>query len=69
MKINKNIEKLIKEALKEDIGKGDITTAYLFEKNFTITAILQAKEDGILCGLDIFKCVFLSLSPAFKFKF
>lgn len=68
MKIEE-IKKLIKEALKEDIGKKDITTSFLFGNNFTVKAILTAKEEGIVCGLDIFKNVFLALSPSFKFKF
>ncbi|MCX8082310.1 MAG: carboxylating nicotinate-nucleotide diphosphorylase [bacterium] len=63
------IKKLIKKALREDRGKKDITTSFLFEKNFTVDAVLTAKEEGIICGIDIFKNVFLTLSPSFRFKF
>jgi len=69
--INKmEIKKLIKEALKEDTGKKDITTEFLFaDKNIKGKAELIAKEEGIICGLNIFKEVFLTLSPGFIFHF
>jgi len=68
--LNKKIvEKIIKEALKEDIGKGDITTSSLFNKNFKLEAVLISKNNGILCGVEVFKSVFLSLSSNFSFKF
>jgi nicotinate-nucleotide pyrophosphorylase (carboxylating) len=48
-----NISKIVKLALTEDIGTGDITTEYLdLDKKIT-SAYLIAKQDGILCGLDI----------------
>jgi len=68
--LNKKIvEKIIKEALKEDIGKGDITTSSLFNKNFKVKAVLISKNNGILCGAEVFKSVFLSLSSNFSFRF
>jgi len=65
----KVVEKIIKDALKEDIGKGDITTSSLFNKNFKVEAILISKSNGVLCGTEVFKSVFLSLSSNFFFKF
>jgi nicotinate-nucleotide pyrophosphorylase (carboxylating) len=47
------VEEHVKNALKEDIGFGDITTDYLVPKNERITAKLNTREDGILCGIDI----------------
>ncbi|MCD6221351.1 carboxylating nicotinate-nucleotide diphosphorylase [bacterium] len=68
--LNKKIvEKIIKDALKEDIGKGDITTSSLFNKNFKVKAVLISKSNGILCGVEVFKNVFLSLSSNFSFRF
>ena len=68
--LNKKIvEKIIKDALKEDIGKGDITTSSLFNKNFKVKAVLISKSNGILCGKEVFKNVFLSLSSNFSFRF
>jgi len=68
--LNKKIvEKIIKDALKEDIGKGDITTSSLFNKNFKVKTVLISKSNGILCGKEVFKNVFLSLSSNFSFRF
>ncbi|MCM8804880.1 MAG: carboxylating nicotinate-nucleotide diphosphorylase [Candidatus Omnitrophica bacterium] len=63
------IDKIIKEALKEDIGNCDVTTESIFTDNFFVSADLICKSKGILCGLEIFKRVFILLSPNFKFDF
>jgi nicotinate-nucleotide pyrophosphorylase (carboxylating) len=64
-----NIDRIIKQALKEDIDKGDITTEGIFKNNFFIEAILICKSGGVLCGIDILKRVFLILSSNFSFYF
>ncbi len=70
MKIEwKRINRIIKEALKEDIGKGDITTDGIFKDDFFVSADLICKSGGVLCGIEIFKRVFLILSPNFSFNF
>ena len=56
------IEKHIKAALEEDIGFGDITTDCLYTDNDTMTAYLNTREDGILCGIQVFEKVFSILS-------
>lgn len=56
------IDNHIKTALEEDIGFGDITTDYLISEDDNITAFLNTREDGILCGIDIVKRVFKTLS-------
>jgi nicotinate-nucleotide pyrophosphorylase (carboxylating) len=63
------IDKIIKEALKEDIGKKDITTEGIFTNNFFVSGDLICKSGGVLCGIEIFKRVFLILSPDFSFNF
>ncbi len=57
------IEKHIKNALKEDIGYGDITTDSLYDENDEMTAVLNTREDGILCGTKVFDKVFSILDP------
>lgn len=56
------VEEHVKNALKEDIGFGDITTDYLLPKDERITAKLNTRQDGILCGIDVVKTVFKTLS-------
>ncbi len=54
---DKYIKTKIKEFLKEDIPKGDITTDYIYE-NETIEAHILAAEELIFCGKDIVKKIF-----------
>lgn len=56
------IEEHIKNALKEDIGFGDITTDFLYSETDTLTADLNTRQDCVACGIDIFKKVFDILS-------
>lgn len=60
------IEEHIKNALQEDIGFGDITTDFLYSDCDLIKAELNIRQDGVICGLDIFKKVFEILSPDVK---
>ena len=56
------IDEHIKNALKEDIGFGDISTDFLTTNKDLMTLYLNAREDGVLCGIDVFKRVFKILS-------
>lgn len=56
------IEEHIKDALKEDIGFGDITTDFLYSDDDFITAQLNTRQDCVVCGLNVFKKVFKILS-------
>lgn len=62
------VEEHVKNALKEDIGFGDITTDYLVPKDEKITAKLNTRQDGILCGIDIVETVFKTLSSDVKIQ-
>ncbi|MCW7467047.1 carboxylating nicotinate-nucleotide diphosphorylase [Leptospira levettii] len=53
----KDFETLVQLALDEDLPAGDITTDTLFSQKETCTAILLAKEEGILCGLAVIPCL------------
>lgn len=56
-----HLEKFIKEALEEDIGVGDITTNAIISDKETAAGKVIAKEDLIICGLNIVKNIFLYL--------
>ena len=56
------IDEHIKKALEEDIGFGDISTDFLATNKDLMTLYLNAREDGVLCGIDVFKRVFKLLS-------
>ncbi len=60
-------EKLIRLALEEDIGPGDITTDVLIKPDRAATAVIFAKEPLILAGLQVAQEVFTTLDPAMSF--
>lgn len=62
------VDRFIKDALIEDMPYGDITTDLLIPQNSVSSAILIAKEEGILCGIDIAKRVFEILDEDVKFE-
>lgn len=62
------IRDIIKQALKEDIGRGDITTQFCIPRDTKIEAIIVAHEKGIVCGMDIAKLVFKSLDNNIRFS-
>lgn len=52
------IDDIIKKALLEDINYIDVTTDYLVDDDKISTAKYVAKDDGILCGIDVAMRVF-----------
>lgn len=62
------VKNIIKLALREDIGRGDITTELIVPVDRYIKAILLAKEDCVVCGMDIARLVFKELERNIKFK-
>lgn len=59
----------VKEALKEDIGFGDITTENLASEDDYLKGALNTRNDGILCGAEVFKAVYKTLSDDIKINF
>lgn len=64
---NNSIQELIKTALKEDIGKGDVTTKLVLPQKKQVTAAIIAKEKGVLAGINIAQQVFYTLDKKLKF--
>lgn len=61
------IDQLIRIALEEDIGSGDVTTDPIVEAQRTGTGKIMAKESMVLAGLDVACKVFLALDPTMEF--
>ena len=53
-----SIQQLLADALREDIGGGDITTLSVIPEGTEATGALIAKEDGVLCGVEIIDRVY-----------
>ena len=62
-------EPLILSALREDITSEDVTTASVIGENATGEVRLIAKEDGVICGLDVFARTFELLDPTATCEF
>mgnify|MGYP001465422881 CR=1 FL=1 len=63
-----DIERIVKTALEEDIGLGDITTEATVEVGVLARAELVAKEDFVIAGLDVAAQVFAELDPEVGFE-
>ena len=59
--------KHIELSLSEDIGDGDHSSLACISKNETNKAKLVAKEEGIICGIDIAREVYALVDKSIKF--
>lgn len=57
-------EHLIDLALEEDAGLGDITSRAIFPAHHRSRAVIDAKQELVLCGLDVAARVFAKADPA-----
>jgi nicotinate-nucleotide pyrophosphorylase (carboxylating) len=62
-KVLKSAEVLFDLAYAEDIGDGDITTNNLIPPGENKTAVLIAKEEGVIAGLPVAEMVFRKFDP------
>ncbi len=60
---NANVAAIIKLALDEDIGRGDLTTEATVPASAQASAAILQKEEGVLCGLPVVEAVFAALDP------
>ena len=65
---NINIDEIILNALREDIGTGDITTIATIPADKSARGKYTAKEAGIICGLEVCGRVFKILDENIEFK-
>ena len=61
--VSPQIKKIIKSALAEDIGTGDITTQATVSPKKKGRAVAVAKENFVVAGLEVFEAVFQCLDP------
>ncbi len=57
------IEKIIQQALSEDLGSGDHTSLACIPENHRGKAVMLAKEDGIVAGTNVAESVFKQIDP------
>jgi len=59
---------IVKAALKEDIGSGDITTSPLVDRQAGAKAAIITREDCVVCGLGIAEMVMAAVDSSVRFK-
>ncbi|MBX3737333.1 MAG: carboxylating nicotinate-nucleotide diphosphorylase [Candidatus Didemnitutus sp.] len=59
---------LIDLALEEDAGLGDVTSRALFPAAHRSRGVIDAKQDLVVCGLEVAARVFARVDPALKTK-
>ncbi len=61
------LDKIILNALTEDIGTGDITTQSTIPEDKVAHGLYKAKESGVLCGMGVAKRVFELINSDIEF--
>jgi len=62
------VEELVRRALLEDVGPEDLTTSAVIPAEATCTAVIIAREPGILCGHPVAKATFRALDPSLAYE-
>ncbi|HQL81831.1 MAG TPA: nicotinate-nucleotide diphosphorylase (carboxylating), partial [Spirochaetota bacterium] len=60
------VEQLVRLALAEDIGEGDITSRAIFSEDDACGGSIVSRQDGIVCGCDMVEYVYEILDPRVK---
>jgi len=64
--LSDEITDCIRRALAEDIGTGDATTDSIVPAKAQVEALIKAKQNGVVAGLDVAAAVFHSLDETFS---
>ncbi len=65
--MNEKIKNIIKQAINEDLGGGDITTQAIISPAQKTKAIILVKESGMVAGLEVAREVFKQIDLRIKF--
>jgi nicotinate-nucleotide pyrophosphorylase (carboxylating) len=60
------VDAVIRLALAEDVGRGDITTEATVAAERVATAAILQKQRGVVCGLPVVEAVFAALDPSVR---
>ena len=63
-----DLDRVVCEALAEDLGSGDVTSQGVIEAQSRCRAQIVAKERGVMCGLPAAEAVFRALDPEVEFR-
>jgi len=63
------LDKLILEAIREDVGEGDHSTLAVIPEDKKAMATLITKEDGIIAGLELAGMIYEKFDPGIEVKY
>lgn len=67
-KYQQQLEELISNALKEDVGDGDHSTLSIIGPDVKGKAILKIKDEGIIAGIEVAEKIFSFVEPSSVLK-
>jgi len=62
------VQAIVRSSLKEDLGKGDVTTLATIDKNVNIKADIITQEEGVICGLPVSELIFNAVDYSVRIK-
>ena len=63
------VEPIVRQALLEDLGRaGDVTTDAIAPADKTIRCVMDARQEGVVAGLDLAALAFRLIDPAIRFQ-
>lgn len=65
-KVSDNVDALIRLALDEDFGDGDVTSTYFVPADLQARALLRPRSAGVLSGVEVAKAVFKAVDPTLR---
>ena len=68
LKISQSLRHLLRQALEEDLGAGDITTSSIFPERVSSEAVFTAKSPGVMCGEPVVKALSHLVDPRLKLQ-
>lgn len=66
--MEKSFSVILKQALEEDIGKGDMTSEAIIPPRKKAKAVIIAKQAGVICGIFFAQEVFKKVDKTISFK-
>ncbi len=66
--VSNNLEELVKLALDEDFGDGDVTSQYFVAPELQAKALMRSRESGVLSGVEVAATVFRLVDPSLKIE-
>jgi nicotinate-nucleotide pyrophosphorylase (carboxylating) len=66
---SRQIDQIVRNALAEDIGEGDVTTLNTIPAAAVLHGVFLAKEAGVVAGLEVVRRVFQQVDPSVEVAF